>query len=215
MADGTDFSVFAGNLSVYFQGTDDPIEFTRKLFAKIYKGSINETDPYVADLDRRALKGYYYGEHDITTVAKHISGDLDLGEFAEFVKLESEDSINSLCETFAETCPDISDVTYGMVLAERFQTIIKTAAEGKRKRRTAQPPAVIDNQPLLPAAPPQDKHGFYLVAEEGSVCPNDGCTHNLFTSENGHLGLLYDVVVIDPDESADDPNNLIALLCGG
>lgn len=211
MADVTDFSVFAGNLAVYFQGTDDPIEFTRKLFAKIYKGSINETDPFVADLERRALKGYYYGEHDITTVAKHISGDLDLGEFASFVHLEAEDSINDLCTTFIDACPDITESTYEMVLAERFQAIIKDAAKGKRKSRKKELPAAVELQPLDITVPPQDKHGFYLVSEEGSVCPSDGCTNTLFTNENGHLGLLYDVVVIDPDESADDPNNLIAL----
>lgn len=211
MADGTDFSVFVGNLSVYFQGTDDPIEFTRQLFAHIYKGSINETDPYVADIEKRTLKGYYYGEHDITNVAKHISGDLDLGEFAGFVHLKAEDSITTLCDTFRDTCPDISETTYEMTLAERFQAIIKTAAEGKRKRKKKESLTVVEVQPLFSAAPTQDKHGFYLIAEEGSVCPNDGCTHTLFTNENGHLGLLYDVVVIDPDESADDPNNLIAM----
>ncbi len=219
MADVTDFSVFAGNLAVYFQGDSDPIEFTRSLFAHIYKGSINETDPFVDDLEKRALKGYFYGEHDITTVAKHIAKDLDLGVFAESVKLDAEDSITELCNIFSETCPDITETTYGMVLAERFQTIINEAAKAKRKRKKkdSQPPIAVDTHPPVPVeiqplgVSPQDKHGFYLVAEEGSVCPNDGCTHTLFTNENGHLGLLYEVVAIDPKESADDPNNLIAL----
>ena len=211
MAEITDFSVFAEGLSVYFQGDDDPIEFTRQLFAHIYKGSIEGTDPFIDDIEPRTLKGYFYHEHDITTVAKHIAGNLDLGEFAEFVKLDAEDSITRLCDYFADTCPDISDSTYGMVLAERFQTIIEEAAKGKRKRKskTAELSVPIEMKPI--DASPQDKHGFYLVSEEGSVCPNDGCTHTLFKDENGHLGLLYDVVVIDPDESADDPSNLIAL----
>lgn len=211
MADVTEFSEFAEGLSVYFQGDDDPIEFTRQLFAHIYKGSINQTDPYVEDAEKRTLKGYYYHENDITKMAKHIAGDLDLGEFASFVHLEADDSITKLCNTFADTCPDITEDTYEMALAERFQAIIEEAAKGKRKRKKKeiQLQAVADTQ--LPAAPPQDKYGFYLVSEEGSVCPNDCCTHPLFTDENGHLGLLYDVVVVDPDESDESPSNLIAL----
>ena len=68
MPDKTEFSVFAGDLSVYFQRDSDPIEFTRQLFAHIHKGSINGTDPFISDLDVRTLKGYYYSEHDITII---------------------------------------------------------------------------------------------------------------------------------------------------
>lgn len=213
MADVTEFSIFAGDLSTYFQGTDSPEEFTRNLFAHIYKGSTEETDPYVHDMEKRTLKAYYYGDNNITNVAKHIAGKLDLGAFAEFVKLDAEDSVTTLCETFSETCPDISDATYGMVLAERFQSIINTAAQGRRKKRST---AATHITPISETASevirqPQEKYGFYLVSEEGSTCPNDGCTHSLFTNENGHLGLLYEVVIIDPDDSTDDPNNMIAL----
>lgn len=213
MADVTEFSIFAGDLSTYFQGTDSPEEFTRNLFAHIYKGSTEGTDPYVHDMEKRTLKAYYYGDNNITNVAKHIAGKLDLGAFAEFVKLDAEDSITTLCETFGETCPDIADTTYGMVLAERFQSIINTAAQGRRKRRKA-PAAETEAETVIgieSERAPQEKYGFYLVSEEGSTCPNDGCTHSLFTNENGHLGLLYEVVVIDPDDSSDDPNNMIAL----
>ena len=146
MAEITDFSVFAEGLSVYFQGDDDPAEFTRQLFAHIYKGSIEKNDPFINDLEPRTLKGYFYHEHDITTVAKHIAGNLDLGEFAEFVKLDAEDSITRLCDYFVDTCPDISDATYGMALAERFQTIIEEATKRKRKAKTAELPAPVEIQ---------------------------------------------------------------------
>lgn len=215
MADATEFSVFAEGLSTYFQGSYTPEEFTRQLFAHIYTGSTENTDPYVHDMEKRTLKGHYYAEHDITNTAKHIAGKLDLGSFAEFVKLDSVDSVTSLCDTFRESCPDITADTYEMDLAERFQTIINTAAQRKRRKRNtptadvaAKAETAIESEP---PRPPQEKYGFYLVSEEGSTCPNDGCTHSLFTNENGHLGLLYEVVIIDPDESADDPNNMIAL----
>ncbi len=214
MADETEFSEFARNLSVYFQRDDDSIEFTRQLFAHIYKGSINQTDSFVENAERRTLKGYYYHENDITNIAKHIAGDLDLGNFAEFVRLDSEDSIADLCSTFDSTCPGISECTYNMELAERFQTIIKRAAKGKRKSKKKGLQRLVSKETPLSASPLQGKYGVYLVSEEGSMCPNDGCTHSLFTDVNGHLGLLYDVVTIDPDESEEDPDNLIALCPG-
>lgn len=215
MTNATEFSIFAGNLSTYFQNTDTPEEFARNLFAHIYKGSTDGTDTYVHDIEKRTLKGYIYAEHDITTIAKHIAGNLDLGAFAQFVKLDAEDSVNSLCEAFREMCPDVTDSTYGMVLAERFQTIINNATKRKRRKKKnsttdsnvesgTNDKNASDNSQL-------QKYSFYLISEEGSICPNDGCTHSLFTNENGHLGFLYKVVIIDPSESTEDPNNMIAL----
>ena len=210
MPNTTEFSVFAGKLSVYFQRDYDPIEFTRQLFVHIHKGCINKTDPFVYDLDERTLKGYYYSEHDITTVAKHIAGDLDLGTFAEFVHLDADDSITHLCETFNDTCPSITESTYGIELAERFQAIINEAAKGKRKtkKKKTELMAPAKNQSLAISA--KEKYGVFLVAEAGSICPNDGLKP-LFAYGDGHTGLIYDVAVIDPNEPADDPNNLIAL----
>lgn len=210
MPDKTEFSVFAGNLSVYFQRDNDPIEFTRQLFAHIHKGCINKKDPFVDDLDERVLKGYYYSEHDITTVAKHIAGDLDLGAFAEFVHLDAEDSIVHLCKTFKDTCPSINESTYGMELAERFQSIINVAAKGKRKskKKKSELMALADKQSLVVST--KDKYGVFLVAEAGSICPV--CRRKpLFSYGDGRNELIYDVAVIDPDLPCDDISNLIAL----
>ena len=40
---------------------------------------------------------------------------------------------------------------------------------------------------------------------------NDGCQKSLFTYRDGHTELIYDVAVIDPSNSSNEPSNLIAL----
>ena len=52
---------------------------------------------------------------------------------------------------------------------------------------------------------------MFLVAEAGSICPNDGCSKSLYKKLDGHIKLIYDVAVIDPKMSDDDTENLIAL----
>ena len=203
----TEFSEFERALSVYFQRGADPSEFTRELFTHIYKGSINGTDTYVHDMEPRTLKGYYYGEHDITTTAKKISGALDIGVFAEYLKLDADDSVARLCEAFRDTCPDIDESTYEMVLAERFQTIIENAAKPKRKKTLS----VLKTEKVSDTNEYSEKYGISLVAEEQSICPNDGCTNSLFIRVNGQIAPDYEVVVIDPSLPVNSEDNLIAM----
>lgn len=71
----TEFEVFAQKLATYFQGTLSPEEFTRTLFKKIYLNPNGDT--LLHDMEPRTLRGYFYGEHNITTLAKKINKDLD------------------------------------------------------------------------------------------------------------------------------------------
>lgn len=66
----TEFKVFAQKLAMYFQGDLSPEEFTRTLFKKIYLNPNGDTLLY--DLEPRTLRGYFYGEHNITNLAKLI-----------------------------------------------------------------------------------------------------------------------------------------------
>ena len=204
---GTVFSEFAQTLSVYYNRRNDNIEFTRELFSHIYKGSIDKTDTFIEDMEPRTLKGYYYGEHDITMVAKKISGALDIGEFAEHLKLDSEDSITGLCDAFKCTCPDIDKATYGIVLAERFQVIIQNAATTKRKKALSAQKA--DKAESIDSY--ADKYGISLVAEEQSICPSDGCTNSLFLRIDGQIAPDFEVIVIDPSKPVNGEDNLIAM----
>ncbi|MBQ6501404.1 MAG: hypothetical protein IJI87_08520 [Mogibacterium sp.] len=205
----TEFEEFAHFLSTFFQGGRSPEQFTKDMFLAIYLPK--EVDHPVEETEDRTYKAYFYGEHDITFLAKKIADSLDPKGFADFVETETDSVIEQICEKFRDYYEDIDASNYGEKTGARFEAIIQTAAKGKRKRKAKTPvlPAPTEGQPLTNF--PQNKHGFYLVSEEGSICPNDGCTRTLFVDENGHLGLLFDVVVIDPDESPDDPNNLIAL----
>lgn len=170
-----------------------------------------EVDHPVEETEDRTYKAYFYGEHDITFLAKKIADSLDPKGFADFVETETDSVITQICDEFRQYYGDINPDNYGEKVGLRFEAIIQKAAKGKRKRKKKETQLPVSLKTQLPTVPSQDKYGFYLVSEEGSVCPNDGCTHPLFTDENGHLGLLYDVAVINPDESSESMNNLIAL----
>lgn len=106
----TEFSVFASKLATYFQGERSPEEFTRTLFEKVYFNS--KGDSLLHDMEARTLRGYFYGEHDISNVAKKISSDLDSAYFEKFIDTETDDTINGLCDDFAEECPGIDETNF-------------------------------------------------------------------------------------------------------
>ena len=106
----TEFSVFASKLATYFQGERSPEEFTRTLFEKVYLNS--KGDSLLHDMEARTLRGYFYGDHDISNVAKKISSDLDSAYFEKFIDTETDDTINGLCDDFAEECPGIDETNF-------------------------------------------------------------------------------------------------------
>lgn len=208
----TEFKVFAQKLATYFQGDLSPEEFTRTLFVKIYLNS--NGDSLLYDMEARTLRGYFYGEHDITTLAKKINTDLDSKYFEGFIDTETEDTILGLCTEFDDECTGINKDNFKQKIAERFKQIIRNAATTKRKRkqttafvlRSRETTAVTTMQPSI-----KEQYGALLVAEERSVCPNDGCSTPLFVNVGGHLGANYEVTFIDPSVSEIRMENLIAL----
>lgn len=209
----TAFQKFANNLSIYFQGDMAPEKFAKELFAHIYANL--EDDNPLDEVLPRTYKGYFYGEHDITTLAKKIAGSLDTTLFPDFVYSEYDETVQSLCKMFKGECPGIDANNYGEKIAEYFKNIIEIAASTKRKKS---PTALVktggdgNTAVALPvSATLKDKYGIQLVAEEGSLCPCDGCSKPLFSRVNGQLGLNYDVVVINPQRSENNINNLIAM----
>lgn len=198
----TEFSSFAQKMATVFQKEQLPEEFTKSLFAAIYFPDTDE-DP-VDELLPRSYKAYFYGQNDISHLAKKISYSLDPNTFAEEFCIETDGSIDALCDVFKEDCPEINSGNYGIVLAERFkQIILNAAAPNKRKKPSNE--KGIECRPSL-----KDKHGAYLVTEAGN-CPNDGCSHSLYIRENGQLNMVYDIAVIDPDCGEDNTDNLIAM----
>lgn len=109
-----------------------PEEFTKALFQGIYLKDMDEDfDEPVEDTLPRAFKAYYYGDNNITKLAKKISKLLDKKAFVGTLYLDADDSIDSLCNTMKATCPTISKDNYEKVFGARFQTIIKNSAKKK------------------------------------------------------------------------------------
>lgn len=208
----TEFKVFAQKLATYFQGNDSPEEFIRLLFVKIYLNP--NGDSLLYDMETRTLRGYFYGEHDITTLAKKINKDLDSQYFEEFIDTETDDTIKGLCVAFADECPGINNENFKQKIAERFKEIICNAATIKRKRKkTTELVPQSQEKTVVATMPPsiKEQYGALLVAEERSVCPNDGCSTPLFVNVGGQLGANYEVTIIDPSVSEIKMENLIAL----
>lgn len=208
----TEFKVFAQKLATYFQGNDSPEEFTRMLFTRIYFNP--KGDSLLHDMEARTLRGYFYGEHDITILAKKINKDLDSQYFEEFIDTETDDTIKGLCAAFADECPGINNENFKNKIAERFKEIICNAATIKRKRKKRTELAPQSQEKTVVATIPtsiKEQYGALLVAEERSVCPNDGCSTPLFVNVGGQLGVNYEVTIIDPSVSETKMENLIAL----
>lgn len=202
----TEFSVFAQTLAVTFRGDTKPEDFAKELFQAIYLPA-TEDDPVDETLPR-TYRSYYYGQRNITDLARGIADSLDPASFASVYTTETDASVTYLCEAFLEECPEITEDNYNHQIAERFRKIIvKAAATQKRKK-----PSTAKAVESIPVAPPslKSRHGVYLVTEAGN-CPNDGCTRSLYIRNNGRLEMVYEVVVIDPDLPEDNTDNLIAL----
>lgn len=124
-------------------------------------------------------------------MAKKINKDLDSQYFEEFIDTETDDTIKGLCAAFADECPGIDNENFKNKIAERFKEIICNAATIKRKRKETTVDATIS--PSI-----KEQYGALLVAEEHSVCPNDGCSTPLFVNVGGQLRANYEVTFIDP-----------------
>ena len=199
----TEFAEFAQTLAVKYQGDRKPEEFAKELFQEMYLPD-KEDDPVDRTLSR-TYKAYFYGNRDITVLARDISTSLDPGGFAKYIESDNDSTIKFLCDSFRKYSSDIDAKNYGLRIADRFDQII-TKAAAKKTRRRKKTDVAVPEEPDLKA-----RYGAFLVAEAGSICQGDGCTKPLFINENGHKELLYDIAVIDPKEDPEDPDNLIAM----
>ena len=202
----TEFGEFAQALAVTFQGDRSPEQFTQDMFLDMYL-PVSDENPVETTLPR-TYKGYFYGEHDITVLAKKIAGSLDPDSFAEKIVTETDSSIQHICDTFRPFCPAITADNYNKQIALRFQNIIEAAAKTKKRNKTSTAKEIEDTKQIAVSA--ENKYGAFLVAEAGSICP-DCHRKPLFAYTEGRNELVYETVVIDPDDPSDDMNNMIAL----
>lgn len=211
--DVTEFSTFAQNLSVFFIGSNGPEEFTRTLFKEIYLPKVDDDQSeYLHNIEKRTLKAYYYGQNNISYVAKKIAGSLDKAQFAHFLYLDADDSIQRLCSVFGQECEGINSSNFGEKLADRFEDILHNAAKPKSKvlKKVSEKEDISIEETLLIPMRSNNKD-VSLVAEVMSVCPDDGCANPLFLRMNGKIQGNYEVVVIEPSVPVSGEENLIAL----
>ena len=145
MAD-TEFSAFAQKMAVVFRGDEPPEAFARALFAAIYLPN-KEEDPVDETLPR-TYRSYFYGERNITDLAKSIADSLDPENFAEEFTSANEATRLYLCEAFDDVCPDINISNYPCQIANRFRKIINTLRLLKREKD-------VQTQMLLSVKPPR------------------------------------------------------------
>lgn len=204
----TEFSEFASALTPFFIGGMKPEEFSKELFMHIYLPGTDDKNP-VDDTLPRTFKSYYYGDTDISKLAKQICGSLDKATFAEYLYLDADDSIDNLCRVFSNECAGITSENYGALLATHFEEIITKAAKPQRKKKSASlnsGATALNTTNSL-----KDRFGISLVAEVMSTCPNIGCTNSLFVRAGKQIAPNYDVVTIDPSISTEEESNLIAM----
>lgn len=204
----TEFSEFAQRLGVTFQGDRSPEKFVQDLFKEIYLPDAEENP--VENTLPRTYKAYYYGDNDISYLAKKIAGSLDTAGFAKSIETDIDSAVERLCDVYKDDCPGINASNYNSLIAVRFQQIIENAATTK-KRKKNELKAIDESSSAVSVIPKNDELGVLLMAEAGSICPNDGCTKSLFVNENGHLGMLYDIAIIDPALPKDDLGNMIVM----
>ena len=112
----TEFSVFAQKLAVTFRGDTKPEDFAKELFQAIYLPA-TEDDP-VDETLLRTYRSYYYGQRNITDLARGIADSLDPASFASVYTTETDASVTYLCEAFLEECPEITEDNYNLQIAE-------------------------------------------------------------------------------------------------
>ena len=195
----TEFSIFAQKMAIVFMKDQSVEKFVLSLFSAIYFPD-SEDNPVEEQLPR-SYKAYYYGQNDITSIAKKIAYSLDSESFADKITLETDESIEILCDVFKDELPEINNSNYAVVIANRFKEIILNASKpkGKKIKHTN------ERNPTL-----KDKYGAYLLSES-SICPNDGCSRSLYIKEKDKLCGVYEVVVIDPEQDENNVENLIAM----
>jgi len=124
------FSNFANLLRPIIGGSDNTVEFTRKLFISM----IGEDNSIVIeDLSDESYKTYCNGRTSINKIAKTISPYADPENFVAYLDTFGDSVSQKLCDAFSTSINDINLQNANDKIAYCFDEIIKTAAANKRK----------------------------------------------------------------------------------
>jgi len=145
------FSSFANLLKPIIGGSDNTVEFTRKLFIAMI-GENNST--VIEDKSDDSFKAYFNGNSTINGIAKEISPVADLENFVAFLEDFGDSVSEKLCEAFSGSLDEINLQNINYKIACCFDEIIKKAATTQRKSSsTKDEPLNIPTEQVVDAFP--------------------------------------------------------------
>lgn len=145
------FFSFANLLKPIIGGSDNTVEFTRKLFIAMI-GENNST--VIEDKSDDSFKAYFNGNSTINGIAKEISPVADLENFVAFLEDFGDSVSEKLCEAFSGSLDEINLQNINYKIACCFDEIIKKAATTQRKSSsTKDEPLNIPTEQVVDAFP--------------------------------------------------------------
>ncbi len=124
------FNEFAQLLRPIIGGSSNTGAFVKTLFDAMITDDGRDALDEIADSSYRA---YYNGNSGISKIAQKISPYIETENFVTYIDPFSDETTESICDSFRPYLPEINSFNAGKLLANLFRDIIKEAASEKRK----------------------------------------------------------------------------------
>lgn len=125
-----EFKDFVQILHPIIGGSSSQAAFTKTLFDVLVT---EDGQSAVDEPTETTYRSYFNGQTGISRIAKKISPYIETENFVSYIHEFSDETVSSLCDSFRKYLPAIDGFNAGRQLADLFLSILKTAAETKRK----------------------------------------------------------------------------------
>ena len=125
-----EFKDFVQILHPILGGSSSQAAFTKTLFDVLVT---EDGQSAVDEPTETTYRSYFNGQTGISRIAKKISPYIETENFVSYIHEFSDETVSSLCDSFRKYLPAIDGFNAGRQLADLFLSILKTAAETKRK----------------------------------------------------------------------------------
>ena len=173
-------------------------EFAQKAYPAIGKGANKHSfaktlfDAIVDDVGREILdeysdesfKSYYNGSVSISKLAKKLSSNIEPAEFVEYLEDMPDQSIQKMCDIFAEHIDNISPHNATEMISEFFADIIYESAGEKRKTHGSKTADYAEE-----SAQQSPKESLTLVQQQNNVIMNG--ENNLNLTNHGTMNFSF------------------------
>ena len=178
-------------------------EFAQKAYPAIGKGANKHAfaktlfDAIVDDVGREILdeysdesfKSYYNGSVSISKLAKKLSSNIEPAEFVGYLDDMPDQSIQKMCDTFAENIDNISPHNATELLAGFFADIIYEAAGEKRKTYGSKTADYAESNFTGETTQECPKKSLTLVQQQNNVIMNG--ENNLNLTNHGTMNFNF------------------------